>query len=264
MSAHNGYRGASVVTRTIAIAGKGGTGKTTIAALLAQWLTRYGTVLAVDADPSSNLHLALGMPLDSTVGDIREEMLQEVKTGTFRSGMTKQDYLEWKLNEALVEGSRLDLLAMGRPEGPGCYCAANNILRSCLDRLQTQYDYVVMDNEAGMEHLSRQTTRDVDILLLVSDPSTRGITAAARMQDLIHELRTHVGRIALIVNRVDGELPSAVREGIAAAGLDLLGTLPDHPLVRKLDAEGRPIVDLPEDDPLRSRLIELAGRLGLP
>jgi CO dehydrogenase maturation factor len=256
--------GAQAVTKTIAIAGKGGTGKTTVAALLADWLTRYGTVLAVDADPSSNLHLVLGMPLEWTVGDIREGMLQEVQSGTFRAGLSKQDYLEWRLNQALVEGNRLDLLAMGRPEGPGCYCAANNILRSSLDRLQGQYDFVVMDNEAGMEHLSRQTTRDVNILLLVSDPSIRGITAAARMQELIRELRTHVGRIALIVNRVDGELPRAVSDAIAATGLELLGTLPDHPPIRQYDAEGRPLVDLPEDDPLRQRVIELAGRLGLP
>lgn len=252
------------MTRTIAIAGKGGSGKTTVAALLVQYLSRYGTVLAVDADPSSNLHMALGMPLEATVGDIREEMLEEVKRGTFRAGMSKQDYLEWKISEALVEGRRIDLLAMGRPEGPGCYCAANNMLRACLDRLQSQYDYVVMDNEAGMEHLSRQTTRDVDILLLVSDPSIRGISAAARMQELIHELRTQVGRIALIVNRVDGTLPPAVQEAIAAARLELLGMLPDDPSVREYDALGRPLVLLPEDNPLRRRIVDLVQALGLP
>lgn len=253
------------MTKTVAVAGKGGTGKTTIAALLAHWLSQHGTVLAVDADPSSNLHMALGMPLESTVGDIREDMLQEVKRGTFNGGMSKQDYLEWKINEAVVEGQRIDLVAMGRPEGPGCYCAANNMLRGCLDRLQTQYDYVVMDNEAGMEHLSRQTTRDVDVLLLISDPSLRGISAAARMQELIHELRTSVGRIALIVNRVaDGVLPPAVAEAVQAARLPFLGTLPDHPPVRAGDAEGRPVVQLPSDDPLRRRLIELVGQVGLP
>ena len=252
------------MTKTIAIAGKGGTGKTTVSALLVQWLAQYGTVLAVDADPSANLHLVLGLPLESTVGDIREGMLAEVKRGTFQAGLSKQDYLEWKVTEALVEGERLDLLAMGRPEGPGCYCAANNMLRSYLDRLQTQYDYVVMDNEAGMEHLSRQTTRDVDLLLLVSDPTIRGITTAARMQELIHELRTVVGRVVLVVNRANGTLPAAVQEAIAAGGLDLLATLPDHSAIREYDAQGRPLVQLPPDDPVRRRLIELAGRLGLP
>ncbi len=252
------------MSKTIAVAGKGGTGKTTISALLAHWLTQHGTVLAVDADPAANLHMALGMALECTVGDIREGMLQEVKRGTFTAGMSKQDYLEWKINEAIVEGQRIDLVVMGRPEGPGCYCAANNMLRGCLDRLQTNYDYVVMDNEAGMEHLSRQTTRDVDLLLLVSDPSVRGISTAARMQELIHELRTTVGRVVLIVNRADGALPPAVQAAIAAAHLELLGTLPDHQAVRDHDAEGRPIVQLPAGDPLRQRLIELAGRVGLP
>jgi CO dehydrogenase maturation factor len=252
------------VTKTIAIAGKGGTGKTTVSTLLAQWLAEHGTVLAVDADPSSNLHMTLDMPLENTVGDVREGMLAEVKSGTFRTGMSKQDYLEWKIFESLVEGERLDLLAMGRPEGPGCYCAANNMLRNCLDRLHAQYDYLVIDNEAGMEHLSRQTTREVDVLLLVSDPSIRGISTAARMQDLIQELRTTVGRVVLIVNRVDGTMPPAVQEAIVGYGLELLGTLPDHAAVRAYDGEGRPLARLPADDSLRRRLIELVRQLGLP
>lgn len=252
------------MTKTIAIAGKGGTGKTTVSTLLAQWLAEHGTVLAVDADPSSNLHMTLDMPLENTVGDVREGMLAEVKSGTFRTGMSKQDYLEWKIFESLVEGERLDLLAMGRPEGPGCYCAANNMLRNCLDRLHAQYDFLVIDNEAGMEHLSRQTTRDVDVLLLVSDPTIRGISTAARMQDLIQELRTTVGRVVLIVNRVNGTMPPAVQEAIVGNGLELLGTLPDHPAVRAYDGEGRPLARLPADDPLRRRLIELVRQLGLP
>ncbi len=251
------------MTKTIAIAGKGGTGKTTVSALLAQWLSEHGTVLAVDADPAANLHMTLGMELHNTVGDIREGMLAEVRTSTF-AGMSKRDYLEWKIYDSLVEGEQVDLLAMGRPEGPGCYCAANNMLRSCLDELQGQYDYLVIDNEAGMEHISRQTTRDVDILLLVSDPSIRGVSTAGRMQQLIHDLRTTVGRIALIVNRVNGDLPPAVAEAIAAHGLPLLGTLPDHPTVRAFDAEGRPLAQLPLDDPLRRRLIEMVRTLGLP
>ncbi len=252
------------MTKTIAIAGKGGTGKTTFSALLAQWLTQFGTVLAVDADPSSNLHMALGMQLDSTIGDIREEMLQDVRRGAFNIGLNKNDYLEWKVNEALVEGKRIDLVAMGRPEGPGCYCATNNMLRNCLDKLQTNYDYVVIDNEAGMEHLSRQTTRDVDLLILVSDTSIRGISTAVRMQELIHELRTSVGRIVLVVNRVRDELPEAVQEAITAGHLELLGVLPDNPAIRDYDAQGRPLAQLPPDDPLRTRVIEIAKELELP
>lgn len=252
------------MTKTIAIAGKGGTGKTTFSALLAHWLSGFGTVLAVDADPASNLHMALGMPLEDTVGDIREVMLQDVKRGTFVAGMSKQEYLEWKINQAIVEGQRIDLVAMGRPEGPGCYCAANNMLRTCLDQLQTGYDYVVIDNEAGMEHLSRQTTRDVDVLFLISDASLRGLSTAVRMQELIHELRTTVGRVVLIVNRIRDEIPPVLLEAIAAGRLELLGTLPDHPAVREYDAEGRPLAHLPADDPLRQRVIELAQQVGLP
>lgn len=252
------------MTKTIAIAGKGGTGKTTFSALLAHWLSGFGTVLAVDADPASNLHMALGMPLEDTVGDIREGMLQDVKSGSFMPGMSKQDYLELKINQAIVEGKQIDLVAMGRPEGPGCYCAANNMLRTCLDQLQTNYDYVVIDNEAGMEHLSRQTTRDVDVLFLISDASLRGISTAVRMQELIHELRTTVGQVVLIVNRIHDGVPPVLQEAITAGHLELLGTLPDHSAIREFDAEGRPLAHLPEDDPLRRRVIELAQQVGLP
>jgi len=204
------------------------------------------------------------MPLEDTVGDIREGMLREVKRGTFAAGMSKQDYLEWKINESIVEGQRLDLVAMGRPEGPGCYCAANNMLRTCLDQLQSNYDYVVIDNEAGMEHLSRQTTRDVDVLFLISDPSLRGISAAVRMQELIHELRTTVGKVVLIVNRVSDGLPPTLQQAITTGNLELLGTLPDHQAIREYDAQGRPLVQLPTDDALRQGVIELAQRVGLP
>lgn len=252
------------MTKTIAIAGKGGTGKTTVSALLTQWLADHGTVLAVDADPASNLHMLLGMDLENTVGNVREEMLQQVQQGTFRAGLSKQDYLEWKIYESLVEGEQIDLLAMGRPEGPGCYCAANNMLRNCLDQIHAQYDYLVIDNEAGMEHLSRQTTRDVDVLLLISGPSMRGISTAIRMQELIHELRTFVGRVALVINRVNGELPPAIRGAIESSELELLGTLPSHPLLLEFDAVGRSLAELPPDDPFRQRITELAKRVGLP
>jgi len=252
------------MTKTIAVAGKGGTGKTTFSALLAHWLSGFGTVLAVDADPASNLHMALGMPLEDTVGDIRESMLQDVKSGSFMRGISKQDYLELRINEAIVEGKRIDLVAMGRPEGPGCYCAANNMLRSCLDQLQSNYDYVVIDNEAGMEHLSRQTTRDVDVLFLVSDASLRGVSTAVRMHELIHELRTIVGKIVLVVNRISDGIPPALQEAIETSPLELLGTLPDHIAVRNYDAEGRPLAHLPDDDPLRQQVVDLAQQVGLP
>jgi CO dehydrogenase maturation factor len=245
------------VTYTIAIAGKGGTGKTTISALVIDYLTRTkkGSVLAIDADPSTNLNLALGVPLEDTVGDVREETATAVGGSAALSGMSKWDYLDYRINEALVEEMAFDLLAMGRPEGPGCYCAANNILRTSVDRLSDAYDYVVIDNEAGLEHLSRRTTQDVDLLLLVSDPTLRGIIAAGRAAELVDELKTSVGAIYLIVNRVNGDtLPEPLLRTIEEHNLNLVGLIPADPAVNELDALGEPLVKLPEDAPIRRSL----------
>lgn len=251
------------MTKTIAVAGKGGTGKTTISALIIDRLRQKGSVLAIDADPASNLNMALGVPLEETVGDVREEMLASVKGGQFSAGMAKQDYLDIRINEAMVETPEFDLLAMGRPEGPNCYCAANNMLRQCIDRLGNSYDYVVIDNEAGMEHISRQTTRDVDLLLIVSDPSVRGITTAGRTKELVHELRTRVGKIALIVNRAGGSLSPEVEKIIDSYGMELAGIIPTDAAVGELDAGGQPLTQLPPDSPVRKAVEELLIQLGL-
>ena len=252
------------MTKTIAVAGKGGTGKTTISALVIDYLVRNksGAVLAIDADPSTNLNLALGVPLDDTVGDVREETATAVGGGQALGGLSKWDYLDLRINEALVEETSFDLLAMGRPEGPGCYCAANNILRNSVDRLSDAYDYVVIDNEAGLEHLSRRTTRDVDLLLIVSDPTLRGIIAAGRVAELIDELDTAVGAAYLVVNRVNGDdLPEPLKEAIAEQKLQLAGLLPADPAVNELDALGQPIVGLPEDAPVRRTLEAILASL---
>ena len=257
------------MTKTIAVAGKGGTGKTTITALLIKYLVenKKGSVLAIDADPSTNLNLALGVPLEETVGDIREETLQEVKGGSSLSGMSKPDYLELRVNQALVEEEGFDLLAMGRPEGPGCYCAANNMLRVCVDHLSKSYDYVVIDNEAGLEHLSRRTTRDVDLLLIVSDPTTRGLIAAARVAELIKELHTHAGQVGLVVNRVMGgngdepQLAPPLQQIIADNNLQLLGLIPQDPTVAEFDALGKPLAELPPDTPVRKRVEEIIASI---
>lgn len=251
------------MTKTIALAGKGGTGKTTLAALLIQLLTEKGVVLAIDGDPSSNLHMALGLPLHETVGALREEMLDSKLRGRIGPSMPKPDYVALRIQEALVESSRVDLLAMGRPEGPGCYCAANNWLRTSIDRLASNYDYVVIDSEAGMEHVSRQTTKDVDILLIVSDLTMRGISAAARTKELIGELRTHVDRIALVVNRAADGLPPEIEKAIAKAGLDLIGVLPEDPGMAKLEIVGAPLTELSSQSPLQKGVLEIAKKLGL-
>lgn len=249
------------MSKTIAVAGKGGTGKTTIAALLIELLTEKGAVLAIDGDPSANLHMALGLPLEETVGTVREELADGKITE--RIGMPLPNYMELRIQEALVESQGVDLLAMGRPEGPGCYCAANNWLRFCIDRLAGNYDYVVIDSEAGMEHISRQTTRDVDILLLASDPTIRGISAAARMKALIAELRTHVDRIGLVVNRVKNSLPPEIGQAIKEAELDLVAVLPEDPDMMMLEVKGMPLTGLPAESPLKKGVLEIARKLGL-
>jgi len=251
------------MTTTIAIAGKGGSGKTTIAALLIKLLSQKGAVLAIDADPATNLNLALGLPLNDTVGKVREEMAAKVKARTMEPGLAKQDYLDIKISEALVESSQIDLLAMGRPEGPGCYCAANNMIRTCVDRLGKNYDYVVIDCEAGMEHISRQTTRDIDIMLLVSDLTVRGILTAANMKALIKDLRTYVGKIYLIVNRATTPLPPKIAQTIEEASLQVLALIPEDPKIKELEAQGTALIELPPDSALQKGVAEIAKKLGL-
>jgi len=255
------------MTKTIAIAGKGGTGKTAVAALLIKLLSKKGLVLAVDADPSTNLNQALGLPLDEnrTVGRIREKMTEDVAKGRFSPSITKQDYMFGKMIESLVESKGFDLLAMGRPEGAGCYCAPNEFLRASLDRLvkDYKYNYIVMDCEAGMEHVSRQTTRDIDVLLIMSDPTMRGIIAAVRMRDLIGELRTKVGRICLIVNRVKNGLPQEIKKVITDFGLQLIATIREDPYIADLEIKGTPFTELPQDSPLQAKVKEVANLLQL-
>ena len=271
------------MTTTIALAGKGGTGKTTIAALIIRYLVeeRQGSVLAIDADPASNLNMVLGMEVRETIGGIREDMLDMVQSsgalaGSLPGGMSKQDYLDYQVQMALVEGERVDLIAMGRPEGLGCYCAANQMLRLIVDRLAKQYDYVVIDNEAGMEHLSRRTTRDVDVLLLVTDPTQRGLVTAGRMRDMVPGLDIGVGRMALVVNRVreigsggaeeqgsggaEG-LPAPLAEAVAQSGLELIGTVPDDAAIPEFEFTGRPLVELPAETVVYQAVREIAERI---
>jgi CO dehydrogenase maturation factor len=256
-------------TLTIAVAGKGGTGKTTLAALIIRYLARrhLGTILAIDADPAANLHLALGLPLETTVGDIREGLLAEVQGGAVGAGITRRDFLDTELRLAVEEGEQVDLLVMGRPEGQGCYCPVNHMLRDIIDRLGRQYDFVVIDNEAGMEHLSRRTTRDVDVLLVVTDPTVRGVTAAEGILRLAEELQIHVGQALVVVNRTGGELPAVLRARLDALPAPVAVVVPDDPAVGALDAAGQPLVLLAAESPalraieaLSSQIVALGAR----
>ncbi|MCR4408169.1 MAG: AAA family ATPase [Anaerolineae bacterium] len=253
------------MTKTIAIAGKGGTGKTTFTAMVIKYLRERsnGYILAIDGDPSANLNLVLGMELEETIGHIREETMLEVKSGQYDASMSKHDYLEYRINQSLVEGDHVDLIAMGRPEGPGCYCAANNILRHVIDRLGNDYDYVVIDNEAGMEHISRQTTRDIDLLFIISDPTVRGLMGAKNIVDLTRELGTRIRRAYLVINGVRGELPAILAEQAQEIGVPLLGTLPYDEQVVEFDIVGRPMIQLDSDSILVSASRQLLDQVGI-
>lgn len=237
----------TTVGYSIALGGKGGTGKTTIAGLLIRYMIRHGMkpVLAIDADCNSNLNEVLGARLEETLSDARESMKKDVPVG-----MTKDIYMELKMEQSLVEGDGFDLIAMGRPEGPGCYCAANNILSNLIERLICNYDYMVVDNEAGMEHFSRLNQKDMDLLIVVSDPSRRGLIAACRIAELVKSLPMKVARIVLVVNQVQNDEFILPEEVLTTFGKDRVSFVPADPLVARYDQEGRPTITLPEDSPI--------------
>jgi CO dehydrogenase maturation factor len=230
---------------SVALAGKGGTGKTTMAGMLIKYLMKKNKtpILAVDADCNANLNEVLGVEIADTLGNAREDM----KKGEVPSGMTKDIFMEMKLEEALVESEGFDLVVMGQPEGAGCYCAANTLLTNFLERLSGQYPYIVMDNEAGMEHISRLTTKDVDVLLIVSDPSRRGIQAAVRIEELARCLKIVVGKSYVVINQARESLPEPAMEMINKANLELIGTIPKDDVIYEFDFNGRPTIEMPDD-----------------
>jgi CO dehydrogenase maturation factor len=249
------------MTTTIALAGKGGVGKTTIAGMVIKYLaqSQNGAILAIDADPSSNLNMVLGLDLEWTVGDIREDMLTQVKTsltaggaamGSLPGGVSKHEYLNYEIRSSLAEGDRFDLIAMGRSEGPGCYCAVNHNLRDVVDSISKNYRYVVIDNEAGIEHLSRRTTRDVEHMLVVTDPTQRGLVAAQRIADLRNELDIRVENAYLIVNRLSGEMPAALQDAVQKLPIPLLGVVPTDRKLMDFEFSGRPLIELGDDSPV--------------
>jgi CO dehydrogenase maturation factor len=230
---------------SIALAGKGGCGKTTLAGMLVRYLISKSKtpVLAVDADCNANLNEVLGLDVKDTLGNAREDM----KKGDVPSGMTKDIFMEMKLEEAVAEAQGFDLIVMGQPEGAGCYCAANTLLTNFLERLQDNYPFIVMDNEAGMEHISRLTTKNVDVLLIVSDPSRRGLQAAVRINELAKCLNIGVAKSYVVINMAKEAPSQKAMQMIADAQLELIGTVPDDDLIYEYDFEGLPTFEIPED-----------------
>ncbi len=233
---------------TIAVSGKGGTGKTTFAGMIIRYLLekKKGPVLAVDADANANLNEVLGIEVKSTIGEMRELMKEPDEVPT---GMTKDVWFEYKVQEALTESKGFDLLVMGRPEGAGCYCAANTLARKYIDMLTENYPYIVIDNEAGMEHFSRLTTRDVDLLFVLSDSSRRGIMTAARIRDLVRELKLNIKKDLLVLNRMEGPLLQETAEEIQRNRLDLAGIIPSDEEISRFDRNGTPTFRLPSSVP---------------
>jgi len=241
----------------IAVAGKGGSGKTSVASLVIRYLLSKGAgpVLAIDADPNANLGESLGLDIKQTIGSIIASFNEEKIN--IPPGMTKEAYLEFKLNDTIVESKDIDLVTMGRGEGPDCYCYPNVILRKFADTLSQNYPYMVMDNEAGMEHLSRRTTQDVDELLIISDHSVKGVRTIARIRELVAELKLNVKRQSMLINLVPDGLDPAVAEELKKLEIKPTATIPLDEEVYQYDLKLKPLLDLPDS----SRAVKAVNNL---
>ena len=256
------------MAQTIALAGKGGVGKTTICGMLIEYLCqkKNGPVLAVDADANSNLNEVLGVEVHSTLGEIREEIAQAEMSAKnpIPAGMSKADYAEMQFSDALTEADDYDLLVMGRTQGKGCYCFVNGLLSTQVAKYAQNYRYIVVDNEAGLEHLSRGILPKVDTILLVSDCSRRGVQAAGRLSEMIDELKLGAKEVGLIINRApNGQLNDGVREEIEKYHLNLMGVVPHDDTVYEYDAEGKPSVTVPADSPVKQAVHRIFDQLAL-
>ncbi len=250
---------------TIAMAGKGGVGKTTLGGFLIRYLMekRKGPILAVDADANSNLHEVLGVTVDQQVGTIREDSKHKSKREDL-AGVTNVDNMELMISQSLIESKGFDLISMGRPEGPGCYCFPNHVIRRFMDKLSDNYPYVVMDNEAGLEHLSRRTTQDTDLMLIVSDPSARSLRTVGRVRELVTELELRVHKIGLIVNRAVGDLSPESLEVIKETGVDLLGVIKADETLASYDQRNIPLIQLPAESAALKSAYSIFDSLNIP
>ena len=249
----------------ISVSGKGGTGKTTIAALLLKWLIQNTKeiMLVVDADPATNLPDVLGVKIEKTVGSVSRQLKDQIDLGTVSLTVPKKDLLEAWVFQTLVEEDRFDLLAMGRSEGEGCYCFVNNVLTRILDSLTDNYSVTLLDMEAGLEHLSRKTDRDVDIMLVVTDPSKMGFETARRIKELVSEVHIEIKKIFLIGNRFSEELSGALKEASKEIGMELVGYLPVDENVAAFNIAGKPLLQLTDDSPAYMAIDQIARKIGL-
>jgi CO dehydrogenase maturation factor len=235
------------MTIRIAVAGKGGTGKTTLSALLIRYLieTNPGkSILAVDADANANLNEALGIEVLETIGTILEDTKKPEAVPT---GMTKDIFIEYRLSRAMVEDKSFDLVVMGNPQGPGCYCYPNDLLKRYLEKLSKNYDYMVIDNEAGLEHLSRRLLPMIDLLLVTSDSSARGIRSAGRVKDIVENVQIAVSKMGLVIGRSREGDAAQLEQEVNKTGLNLFGEVAYDPMVVEYDLNGKALLNLPED-----------------
>lgn len=250
------------MTKNIAVAGKGGTGKTTFSALTSRYLLDHkkGTVLAVDADPNANLNEALGLEVATTISELIE---QTKDPKALPVGMSKEIFIQYKLQQSLVETKDLDLLSMGGPQGPGCYCYPNDLLRKYMEQLAKGYDYLIIDNEAGLEHISRRTLPQIDQLFLISDASVRGIRSAERVNSLVETLKIKVGAIHLVITKATPQLMEDLAPEIERTGISLIGWVPFDDMVTKFDSQGQPLFDLPVDAQAVQSVNEILRNAGI-
>ena len=232
------------MAKVIAVTGKGGTGKTTVAALVIKWLKAHarGPILALDADPDANLATVLAVPVPKTIGDLREETVREIKN--LPVGMTKANYIQAGLHQIVVETPKVDFITMGRPEGPGCYCFVNTLLREFAEDLEDAYEWVVMDNEAGLEHISRRTAAHVDYLIVVVNSSSLAIDCARRIQELLASLKNEVRRKYVLINDAGEERAAAIRQRLEPIGFEYLGHLPHDDALEQQVFSGQSLFEL--------------------
>jgi CO dehydrogenase maturation factor len=251
----------------LAFAGKGGTGKTTLAGLTIRYIIekKKMPVLAVDADPNNCLNEVLGVDVHATIGNLREDSMQLIRGGTERpGGMSMEQIFDYQVQQSLIESDGFDLMVMGRPEGPGCYCAANNVIRKYTDKLSETYPYVVIDNEAGMEHLSRRTTHKVNILMIISDPTVRGIQTARRLGLLVDELHLEVEKRVVIINKASPSQSPELQRQVKEEELEIAGVVPLDPAVAHFDLIGKPVFQIDRDSEALNALFGILDSMEIP